>query len=84
MHPIHNCSELIRRLRALTLELLPLEVNLESINDPTSRIITPQVIVAYRAAAGDFVQAVSFFQRRIIVVLFIVVHVSRDSFHTAC
>ena len=40
--------------------------------------------MAYRAAAGDFVQAVSFFQRRIIVVLFIVVHVSRDSFHTAC
>ena len=56
---IHNPIELVRRLRALTLELLPVEVALESINDPTSRIITPQVITAYRAAAGDFVEAVS-------------------------
>jgi hypothetical protein len=51
--------ELIRRLRALTLELLPVEVEPSKINEPTSRVITPQVISAYRAAAGDFREAVS-------------------------
>lgn len=53
-------EELVRRLRALTLTLLPLEVNPETINDPTSRIITPKVIAAYKAAAGDFTEAVRF------------------------
>ncbi|THH13643.1 hypothetical protein EW146_g6604 [Bondarzewia mesenterica] len=52
-------AKLIRRLRALTLSLLPLEVSPDSINDPTSRVITPQVISAYIAAAGDFYEAVS-------------------------
>lgn len=51
-------SELVKRLRALTLTLLPVEVDPESINDPTSRVITPRVIGAYRAAAGDFIEAV--------------------------
>ncbi len=51
-------TELIKRLRILTLTLLPLEVNRESINDPTSRIITPSVISAYTEAAGDLVEAV--------------------------
>lgn len=48
----------MKRLRALTLELLPVEVDPKSINDPTSRVITPQVISAYRGAAGDFTEAV--------------------------
>lgn len=51
-------TELIKRLRILTLTLLPLEVNRESINDPTSRIITPSVISAYTKAAGNLVEAV--------------------------
>jgi hypothetical protein len=51
-------TELIKRLRILTLTLLPLEVNRESINDPTSRIITPNVISAYTKAAGNLVEAV--------------------------
>jgi hypothetical protein len=51
-------TELIQRLRILTLTLLPLEVDRESINDPTSRIITPKVISAYIQAAGDLVEAV--------------------------
>lgn len=51
-------TELIKRLRILTLTLLPLEVNRESINDPTSRIITPDVISAYTKAAGNLVEAV--------------------------
>ncbi len=40
--------------------LLPLQVPLDSIDDPTSRIITPHVIQAYIAAAGDLVEAVSY------------------------
>jgi len=51
--------ELVKRLRALTLNLLPVEVDPLSINDPTSRVITPGVIAAYRGAAGDFAEAVS-------------------------
>jgi hypothetical protein len=50
--------ELIKRVRALTLALLPVEVDAGSINDPTSRVITPHVIEGYVAAAGDFVEAV--------------------------
>lgn len=50
--------ELVKRLRALTLNLLPVEVDPLSINDPTSRVITPEVITAYRGAAGDFTEAV--------------------------
>ncbi|KAF7352544.1 hypothetical protein MVEN_01219700 [Mycena venus] len=30
------------------------------INDPTSRVITPQVVKAYKAAAGDFVDALPY------------------------
>lgn len=56
---IFHFLELVRRLRALTLTLLPVEVDTDSINDPTSRVITPQVISAYKAAAGDFLEAVS-------------------------
>ncbi|KIJ69974.1 hypothetical protein HYDPIDRAFT_104644 [Hydnomerulius pinastri MD-312] len=53
-------TKLVKRLRALTLRLLPLEVDVKSINDPTSRIITPQVISAYMDAAGDFVEALPY------------------------
>ena len=42
----------------MTLELLPVEVTPASINEPTSRVITPQVIHTYIAAAGDFHEAV--------------------------
>ena len=52
--------ELVKRLRALTLKLLPYEVDEKSLSDPTGRIITPKVIAAYEAAAGDFSEAVSF------------------------
>ncbi|KAI6047511.1 hypothetical protein EDC04DRAFT_2864568 [Pisolithus marmoratus] len=47
-------TKLIRRLRALTLRLLPVEVDVKSLKVPGSRIITPQVISAYIDAAGDF------------------------------
>ncbi|TEB35722.1 calcium activated cation channel [Coprinellus micaceus] len=53
-------TKLVRRLRAMTLQLLPVEVEPEGLNEPTSRVITPQVIAAYRAAAGDFVEALPY------------------------
>ncbi|KAJ3741523.1 calcium activated cation channel [Lentinula detonsa] len=53
-------TKLVKRLRALTLKLLPVEVDPKAINEPTSRIITPQVISAYRAAAGDFDEALPY------------------------
>lgn len=52
-------TELINRLRALTLILLPVEVDPKTINEPIGRVITPKVVSAYRNAAGDFVEAVS-------------------------
>lgn len=53
-------AKLIKRLRILTVSLLPLEVDPRSINDPTSRIITPKVISAYVAAGGDLVEALPY------------------------
>ncbi|KAG8756012.1 hypothetical protein FRC14_003435, partial [Serendipita sp. 396] len=53
-------SKLVRRIRALTFKLLPVQVELDSIQDPTSRIITPKVISAYSKAAGDFGEALPY------------------------
>ncbi|KAG7447443.1 uncharacterized protein BT62DRAFT_930453 [Guyanagaster necrorhizus] len=53
-------TKLVKRLRALTLTLLPVEVSPNSLSEPTSRIITPQVIAAYRESAGDFVEALPY------------------------
>ncbi|KAI0727308.1 hypothetical protein C8Q72DRAFT_841133 [Fomitopsis betulina] len=53
-------TNLIKRVRALTLRLLPVEVAPEAIDDPTSRVITPQVIDAYIEASGDFVNALPY------------------------
>ncbi|KIY69733.1 hypothetical protein CYLTODRAFT_420417 [Cylindrobasidium torrendii FP15055 ss-10] len=53
-------SKLVKRLRALTLTLLPVEVEPENLITPTSNVITPQVVSAYLAAAGDFVEALPY------------------------
>ncbi|KAI0321937.1 calcium activated cation channel [Amylostereum chailletii] len=53
-------AKLVGRLRALTLTLLPVEISPAQINDPASRIITPQVIAAYTASAGDLVEALPY------------------------
>ncbi|CAE6444243.1 unnamed protein product [Rhizoctonia solani] len=53
-------TKLIKRIRALTIKLLPLEVELDAITDPTSRIVTPAVISAYIEAAGDFGEALPY------------------------
>lgn len=38
---------------------MPVEVDPESLTDPTSRVITHKVVSAYRDAGGDFEHAVS-------------------------
>ncbi|KAI0375859.1 hypothetical protein BV20DRAFT_959903 [Pilatotrama ljubarskyi] len=53
-------TSLVRRVKIMTLKLLPVEVPPDSISDPTSRIITPQVINAYIEAAGDFMEALPY------------------------
>ncbi|KAI0677344.1 hypothetical protein C8Q78DRAFT_1002340 [Trametes maxima] len=53
-------TSLIRRVKVMTLKLLPVEVPPDSISDPTSRVITPQVINAFIDAAGDFMEALPY------------------------
>ncbi|KAH0587840.1 hypothetical protein H2248_006596 [Termitomyces sp. 'cryptogamus'] len=53
-------TKLVKRLRALTLALLPVEVDPAAINESTGRVITPGVISAYQTAAGDFVEALPY------------------------
>ncbi|KAH7916291.1 hypothetical protein BJ138DRAFT_1140008 [Hygrophoropsis aurantiaca] len=55
-----SLTKLVKRLRALINNLLPVEVDFKSINDPTSRVITPGVISAFTDAAGDFVDALPY------------------------
>ena len=64
----------------MTLKLLPVEVPQDTISDPTGRIITPQVINAYIAAAGDFMEAVSAHNWSDICA----VHLAACSYHTVC
>ena len=54
-------TELVKRLRALTLKLLPVEVDPKELSNPTSRIISPHTIETYELAAGDFIEAVRAF-----------------------
>ncbi|KAF8605353.1 calcium activated cation channel [Ceratobasidium sp. AG-I] len=56
----NTLTKLIKRIRALTLTLMPLETSVEDITDPTSRVITPAVISAYIEAAGDFGEALPY------------------------
>ncbi|KAF7332263.1 hypothetical protein MKEN_00107500 [Mycena kentingensis (nom. inval.)] len=53
-------TKLVKRLRSLTLTLLPVEVEPEKISEPTSRVITRSVVKAYYDAAGDFVEALPY------------------------
>ncbi|KAF8507846.1 calcium activated cation channel [Hysterangium stoloniferum] len=56
----NTIHKLVLRVRALTLELLPVQVSVDSLKDPTSRIISKSVVNAYAAAAGDFLEALPF------------------------
>lgn len=42
----------------MIIRLIPVEVDVDSISDPTSSIITPDVISSFAAAGGDFLEAV--------------------------
>ncbi|KAF8351641.1 calcium activated cation channel [Amanita rubescens] len=53
-------DKLVRRLRAMVLQLLPVEVSPAEIRRPTSRIISPQVVSAFMGAAGDFVETLPY------------------------
>lgn len=53
-------DKIVKRLRALTLKLLPLEVDPAVLEEPTSRITTKEVIKAYATAAGDFSDALPY------------------------
>lgn len=58
-HP-KTVTRIIIRIQALTLELIPIEVDLDEIRSPTSSIITKDVVEAYSQIAGDFAPAVPF------------------------
>ncbi|KZT60703.1 calcium activated cation channel [Calocera cornea HHB12733] len=53
-------SRIVKRLRAMVLDLIPIEIEESSLIDSTSRIITPAVINAFGKAAGDFQEALPF------------------------
>ncbi|EJD01312.1 calcium activated cation channel [Fomitiporia mediterranea MF3/22] len=53
-------TKLIKRLRALTLKLIPVEVELKELTTPASRIISSHVISTYERAAGDFHEALPY------------------------
>ncbi|EJU06559.1 calcium activated cation channel [Dacryopinax primogenitus] len=53
-------SRIVKRLRAMILTLIPIEVEQHSLTDATSRIITPAVINTFGKAAGDFQEALPF------------------------
>ncbi|GAA94492.1 uncharacterized protein L969DRAFT_91548 [Mixia osmundae IAM 14324] len=59
VHP-KICSLIVRRIKALTLELLPIEVSLDDLTDPTSSIITSDVVKAYALIGGDFADCVPY------------------------
>lgn len=58
MAMLNFLTELVKRLRALTLKLLPVEVDTKELTDAASRIISPRTIQTYERAAGDFMEAV--------------------------
>ncbi|PAV21157.1 calcium activated cation channel [Pyrrhoderma noxium] len=53
-------TKLVKRLRALTFKLLPVQVEIKDLTTPTSRIISPHVIQTYLTAAGDFQEALPY------------------------
>ncbi|SGY20209.1 BQ5605_C017g08528 [Microbotryum silenes-dioicae] len=58
-HP-RTVTAIVRRIEALTLELLPIQVDLDELTSPVSGILTQQVVEAYSKIAGDFDQCLPF------------------------
>ncbi|KAK4048507.1 Calcium channel yvc1 [Microbotryomycetes sp. JL201] len=61
-HSIHprTVTRIVERIKALTLELLPIQVNLDEITSPVSSILTKDVVEAYSLVGGDFDKCVPF------------------------
>ena len=61
VHPqtFERLLELVKRLRALTLTLIPVQIDPKDLVAPTSRIISPHVIQKFEQSAGDYQEAVS-------------------------
>ncbi|KAJ9094974.1 hypothetical protein QFC21_005767 [Naganishia friedmannii] len=53
-------TKIVKRIRVMTYKLLPVEVDVDDITDPTSSIVTPDVIKAYSKCGGDFAEAIPF------------------------
>ncbi|GAA5874877.1 hypothetical protein JCM1840_003912 [Sporobolomyces johnsonii] len=53
-------TRIVTRIQALTLELLPIQVDLEELTSPTSSILTKDVVEAYSQIAGDFSHCLPF------------------------
>ncbi|KAI5450878.1 Calcium channel yvc1 [Naganishia albida] len=53
-------TKIVKRIRVMTYKLLPNEVDPDSLTDPTSSVITPDVIKAYAKCGGDFAEAIPF------------------------
>ncbi|GJJ07175.1 hypothetical protein Clacol_001375 [Clathrus columnatus] len=53
-------TKLVHRVRALTVQLLPVQVDINALKEPRSKIITDNVVAAYATAAGDFLEALPF------------------------
>ncbi|KAL8279633.1 hypothetical protein RQP46_007946 [Phenoliferia psychrophenolica] len=58
-HP-RTINRIITRIQALTLELLPIQVDLDELMSPVSSIITREVVDAYAKIGGDFHHCVPF------------------------
>ncbi|GAA5824388.1 hypothetical protein JCM11251_000401 [Rhodosporidiobolus azoricus] len=52
-HP-RTVQRIVTRIQALTLELIPIQCDLDELTSPTSSILSSDVIDAYAAIAGDF------------------------------
>ncbi|ORY54375.1 hypothetical protein BCR35DRAFT_296731 [Leucosporidium creatinivorum] len=52
-HP-RTVSRVVDRIKALTMELLPIQVDPEELTSPTSSILSIEVVEAYEKIAGDF------------------------------
>ncbi|KAM0786008.1 hypothetical protein ACM66B_006824 [Microbotryomycetes sp. NB124-2] len=61
-HSIHprTVTRIVERIKALTLELLPIQVDLDEITSPVSSILTKDVVDAYSQIGGDFDSCVPF------------------------
>jgi len=53
-------TKIVKRLRAMTLKLLPVEVDPEELKKPSSSIINPKVISSFQQAAGDYAEALPY------------------------